>query len=57
MKVEKYLYSDRMLEVKEYNGQLIFEIKKYETDIDGKAAESSGDEKPEKMAGDNQPRH
>ena len=53
MKIERYLYCDRMLEVKEYNGQLIFDIKKYETDIDGEAAESGGDEKPENMAADN----
>lgn len=47
MKEERYLYHDRMLEVKEFNGQLIFEIRKYETDIDRDATKGGGNEKPE----------
>ena len=57
MKEERYLYQDRMLIVREYNGQLIFEFEHYERDFDREAAESSGGEGPEKMACDNEPQY
>lgn len=44
MREERYLYPDRVLVVKEYNGQLIFKFEHYESYNRDHAAEDSGNE-------------
>ena len=52
MKEQRYLYTDKVLVVREHNGQLIFEIEHYESNNRDHAAEGSGNEMSEVLAPD-----
>ena len=52
MRESRYLYPDKVLVVKEHNGQLIFEIEHYESNIRDHAAKGGNDEVSEVLASD-----